>query len=216
MRRTLLLGSALLLLVGYGFAESLWTHGGQKHEALARAVARLQSVPAVVGDWEGKEMKLDPRQVARAEMSGYVYRRYVNRRSQAAVTVLLVCGRPGPTSLHSPDLCYAGLGYTQAGRSARHTLPKAGASGEAAFWVGEFHKPGPTPEPLRILWAWNATGAWQAPDHPRFEFGAHAALYKLYAVRELRQAGKALAEDPAVALLNELLPEIHKGLFPTP
>jgi hypothetical protein len=216
MRRTLLLGTALLLLVGYGFAESLWIGGGQRHEALKRAVARLQRVPAVVGDWEGQDQKLDPRQVRRAEMDGYLLRRYVNRRTQAAVTVLLVCGRPGPTALHSPDVCYAGQGYTQAGAPARHTLPAAGASGEASFWVGEFHKPGPSPEPLRILWAWNAAGAWQAPDHPRFEYAAHAALYKLYAIREMSQAGGPVAEDAAVVFLKEFLPEVHKGLFAAP
>ena len=212
MRRTLPLGTALILLASYGFAENLWTGGGPQRERLQKAVARLRLIPPVIGEWEGKDQELTQRQVARAEMDGYLLRRYVNRRSQAAVTVLLVCGRPGPTALHSPDVCYAGLGYTQAGTPVRHAL----AAGAGTFWVGEFHKSGPSPEPLRIYWAWNAAGAWQAADSPRWDYAHHAALYKLYVIRELRQPGEPLAEDPAQEFLSQLLPEVHQGLFANP
>ena len=44
-------------------------------------------------------------------MTGYLLRTYTHRISGETFQVLLVCGKPGPTSLHPPDVCYQGAGY---------------------------------------------------------------------------------------------------------
>src|SRR5438105_7726947 len=80
----------------HGVRTNRWAPSG----ALERATARLADLPMTVGDWDGQADELDARQAALAEVSGSVLRRYVNRRTGAVVSVLLVCGRPGPVSLH--------------------------------------------------------------------------------------------------------------------
>ena len=34
-------------------------------------------------------------------------------------TALILCGRPGPVSIHTPDVCYRGLGYEPTGSPSR-------------------------------------------------------------------------------------------------
>src|SRR3954451_18636542 len=123
MPRTLPIATALALVIAAGIVHGRWTLRWSKSHAVEAAVARLEGVPTAVGDWNGQELALDPRQLTMAEIAGHVTRRYVNRRSGAAVTVLLVCGRPGPISVHTPDICYAGAGYELAGPPTRESLP---------------------------------------------------------------------------------------------
>jgi hypothetical protein len=200
---------ALVAFVAYGVAEGLWTNRWFSSAALAEATARLQNVPAVIGDWEGTDREIDPRQVAQAEMTGYVNRRYVNRKTGAEVSVLLVCGKPGPTSLHSPEVCYPGAGFNPTGERAKQ--PVDGKAGD--FWVSQFQKTTPSPETLRIFWAWNGAGAWHAAETPRVQFGHHAALYKLYVIRGLFRGDEPVADDPALEFLREFLPVVHEALF---
>src|SRR5262245_28962108 len=103
---------ALALVVGYGVAEGVSTHRWWESAALTRAAGRLADVPRTVGDWEGKDNEMDPRQAAAARLRGYVTRQYVRRGSNESVTVLLVCGQGGPVSAHTPDVCFAGIGYS--------------------------------------------------------------------------------------------------------
>lgn len=212
MKQVGLTAAALAFLVSYGIAEGLWTNRWHTSDALDRSVARLDAVPRLIGEWQGVDQKLDPRQVARAEMSGYLMRRYVHAKSGAVVNVLLVCGRPGPTSVHSPDICYAGAGYTPAGAPTRRGIT-AGKTGVPSFWVAQFQKPGPAPEPLRIYWAWGAEGEWLAADRPRIELAHHAVLYKLYVVRSLSSSDESLTNDPSDEFLQQFLPEVREALF---
>ncbi len=174
----------------YGIAEGLWTNRWFASAELEQATARLDRIPRVVGDWEGTDQVLDDRTIAVAELSGYVMRRYVNRRTGAAVSMLLVCGRPGPTAQHTPEVCYVGAGFTPKKNPLTRAfpLPPLARRGRRDFWLAHYNKGGPTPESLRIYWAWNATGAWEASARPRFDFAYRASLYKLYVVRQLAEA----------------------------
>lgn len=209
MKPYLLTAVALIAFVAYGVAEGLWTNRWFASAALEEATARLKNVPAKIGDWEGTDREIDPRHVAQAEMTGYVNRRYVNRATGADVTVLLVCGKPGPTALHSPEVCYPGAGFNPAGERAKQ--PMDGRSDD--FWVGQFQKTTPNPEALRIFWAWNGAGAWRAAEWPRVEFGRHAALYKLYVIRSLWAGDEPLAEDPSLDFMRQFLPAVQAALF---
>src|SRR5690348_2531079 len=111
MGRTIAQLVALAVVVASGVAHGLWTgRWGQPHQ-LEPAVARLGRVPAAVGDWEGRELPLNRQTLAVAEVAGHVSRRYQNSRTGESVLMLLVCGRPGPISVHTPDVCYEGAGY---------------------------------------------------------------------------------------------------------
>jgi hypothetical protein len=212
MKRLLPLIITLALVVAYGIAEGVWTNRWISSAALERATARLSDVPRVVGAWEGTDDELDPRQVAQAEMSGYVMRRYVHQQTGAALSVMLVCGRAGPTSLHSPQSCYPGIGYQPGAAPQRQAI---GGQKPAAddFWVAQFKKEGPRPEVIRIFWSWNGAGKWQAADSPRLQFARHTALYKLYVIRSLGRADEGLADDPALDFLEQFLPAVERALF---
>ncbi len=210
MTRLLPALAAIPLVLAYGAAEGVWTHRWLPDRAADEAAARLARVPLAVGDWQAEEQRLDERQVQKAEVTGHLLRHYTHKGTGAALSVLMVCGRPGPVSVHTPDVCYGGAGYALTAPATRHTVR---ASPPAAFWVGNFRKVGaPFPEHLRIFWAWSAGGDWTAPDNPRIAFGRAAALYKLYVVRPITDVNEAPEKDVGADFLRQFLPAADAAL----
>jgi len=215
--RVYFLVTAILLVLAFGYVEGRWTQRWQRSQALERAVSRLAAVPLDFGDWLGEARELDARHVARGEIDGYLMRNYTNRISGSTVSVLLVCGRAGPTCLHTPEVCYPGAGFSLEKKAERQDLSAAAPARPAKFWVGKFHKPAAAiPEALRIYWAWNARGDWSAPDNPRLHFASAAALHKLYVIQPLQdlEPSRTQQEDPAVEFLKDFLRELQQHLFP--
>ena len=206
---------AVPLVVAFGITEGRWTNRWGWSDELDQATARLAGVPREVGDWEGHDDTLNPRSVVQAGVTGYVLRHFENRRTGAAVSMLLVCGPSGPTSLHSPDVCYPGAGYAMAGPPERHGVRSKGLDQRDEFWVTRFQRGGPAPDPVRVYWAWTAAGDWQAPDSPRLRYAGLPALYKLYVIRPLARADETMADDPSTDFMRTFLPEVRKALFPT-
>ena len=134
-------------------------------EVVVRAAARCADVPRTIGDWEGADQQLDSRQIALAKIYGYVMRRYVHRKSSDAVTVMLVCGRPGPIAVHTPDICFQGGGFAMkavpqgfrldvpARRAKRSLRPRDLKRTASASWSagrGRQTVPGRAPDKPRI------------------------------------------------------------------
>jgi hypothetical protein len=213
MARVYRLLTVFAVVASAGAVHGLWTNRWAAPAALERGAARMADLPMTLGDWDGQAEALDGRQLAAADVSGHLLRRYVNRRTGAVVSVLLLCGRPGPISVHTPEVCYRGTGYDQVGVRTKHALD--GQAGE--LWVSRFQKqPAAAPESLRVLYAWNAAGKWEAPASPRSAFARYPALYKLYVIRPLVRDDEPLEEDPVLELLRGLLPALEKALFPAP
>jgi hypothetical protein len=213
MTRTLPVVAALALVLACGLVGGRWAARGSKPLEVEAAVARLDRIPEVIGDWRGRPaMALDRRVLAMAEIAGYVSRRYEDRRSGAAVSLLVVCGRPGPIAVHTPDICYPGAGFAAVGPPAPQAI------GPAEFQVAIFGKPAAAvPTYLRVFWSWKAWGGgrrWQTPGNPRLVFAPAAALYKLYVVREMASAREPMAADPGREFLRALLPELERALTP--
>jgi len=215
MTRILPILAATGLLIVTGFAHGLWTGRWVASRDLQEAVARIETIPTTTGDWVGQPKAMDPREVEAAGIAGYLMRTYVNRTTGEELTALLVCGRPGPIAVHTPDICYAGAGYALADPPTRVAVeyPKAGAAGE--FMGGNFVKEGPVASTrLRILWAWNAGGGWKAPENPRMAYAVKGALYKAYIVRQVSDASVTTKkEDTGVEFLRGWLPEVDEALF---
>src|SRR5262245_11458400 len=99
-----------VLLLGGGIVAGLWSDRWAPSAAVEEAVDRLKGVPKQIRDWTGTDRTLTDDEVRAARIAGYVYRTYVNSTGQP-VTMLLLCGRSGPISVHTPDICYGGAGY---------------------------------------------------------------------------------------------------------
>ena len=213
MVRTSMLGAVALLVVGYGIAVGLWTNRWKASDDLRQAVESLNQVPMKIGDWRGENLPTDPEVMSVGRIDGFLSRVYRNQRTGQGLTLMIVCGRPGPISVHTPDVCFRGRGYVLDGDAKHENLAPATASAPADFWHGYFVNEGNVEGEEEAYWSWNATGTWQAPQNPRWTFAARRVLYKLYLVRGI---GKRPAKDSRSAVnafADVLLPVLQKSLF---
>jgi hypothetical protein len=211
----MLLSAAALLAVDI-YLYGSWTNRWARSRELEEAVARLNQTPLDSGDWRAEDQELTPREVERGEIAGHLRRRYRNRRTGEVVSVLLLVGRAGPMSVHTPDVCYRGAGYRQSTPESRAELTLPGTDSVAQFRTADFVKEAPaTTSRLRIYWAWNAHGAWEAPDNARTALAGWPAVYKLYVVRQTVSSNQALEDRVVRDFLGQLLPQLQSTLFPS-
>lgn len=213
MTRWLPAMAAIGIMILAGLWEGSLTGRWGQSEALAQAVVRIDQVPMNIGAWHGEDEEgLEPREVAIAKITGYLSRSYVHAQTQQRVRVLLACGRPGPISVHTPDICLAGAGYAAVG-APRIYANQSAASGSPQLWTARFVKEGLPDSPyLRVYWAWSMKGQWEAPTNPRWRFGSAPALYKLYLMEEV--SGSENPEDDACRqFMPEFLSALDKSLF---
>src|SRR5262249_21536378 len=173
MLRAFSIAVAFALVVLSGLVHGFWTLRWETAQALQleEALARVPDVPLKFGQWEGRDVQVDSVPFARAGARAYWMRQYRHRQTGQVVAAILMCGRAGPMSVHTPDVCYRGAGYELTRPARRHTFPASSSEGAAAFWTGDFAKGLPSATGgLRLLWSWSADGQWQAPDNPRFTF----------------------------------------------
>lgn len=214
LSRLLAVLTLLLLITLAGLVHGVWSSRWHTSEELQQALERVPRVPREFGSWRGKDQEVDPQMYLQAGAHAYWMRRYENTRTGTAVSVILMCGRFGPMSVHTPEVCYQGAGYELTGPATRVQVP-LGDNNPATFWTGRFRKGQlDLVGQMRLYWSWNATGMWEAPDQPRLTFRGQPVLYKLYVLRELTTGAEAADTDPAVAFLGEFLPVAQKLLFP--
>jgi hypothetical protein len=205
---TALVASALVIVCGavHGFWSDRW----QQPVETAAAAARMDALPLEAGDWIGAPLEVKNPQTG--GVAGTLYRRYENHRTGDAATVFLVCGRSGPVSIHTPEVCYAADGFV-VGAKSKTPL----GDNDAAFFSADAVKSKAAVETrLRIFWGWNDGKGWTAPDDARFTYVAYRhspVLYKLYVQRDLNGPAQASREEPCQSLLKVLLPELDRTLF---
>jgi hypothetical protein len=216
MSRLLLFVTAFAAVVAQGTVHGLWTERWTP-SAESAAVIPAERVPLTVGDWDGTTVEQDPNEIPTGVESGnFLLRRYVNRISGAAVTMVLQAGRPGPmVASHTPDSCYVGAGYSFVVPMARRPVSVEGHATPDQFYVGTLSKTERAmPMHLRLFWSWTATGTWDVPDRPRLAFAKYRRLYKLYVIRQMLRDSEPMDNEPAAAFLQVLVPELQKSLFP--
>lgn len=208
--------SVILIIVGCGallaggYVHGIWTDRWNDGSDLDAAAARLDRVPLKLGDWEGKrvERERDPR----SGLVGSETFQFTNLKTGKNVTVFLACGRPGPVSVHTPEVCYAGNGY-EVERAEKFTSPRPGLSGQSFFTSRLVRKRTTEQNAQRIFWAWNGGENWEVSDNPRFAFAGTSVLFKMYVIRELTGTTDNLENDPCVELLDVLTPALKKEVF---
>jgi hypothetical protein len=211
MRAFFLLLTALAVVISAGLVHGFWIDRWQISTDLDDAAALLDRVGMDLDPWHAEAVELDPRAVRVSGASRYVMRRYTHRTARTSASVLLMCGRSGPMSVHTPDICYQGSGFEVLGAPARYTVPAGPSSAAAAFWTAKFRKrDAAVPMYLRIYWSWKVPGGtWVAPDSARVTFGRPPALYKLYVIREMPAPDERPENDPSVGLVQRYLAELE-------
>jgi hypothetical protein len=203
---------AMLLIVGAGLVHGAWTNRWRPSPALMALAARFESVPMVIGDWNATAFELPADHRALAGAVACLCRRYSNPIRGVSVTVLMFGGLPGSISMHTPDVCYTGAGYTLNSPSVvkRQDGP---ANHRAEFRTALATRAGTNPSVLRIFWGWNALEGWSAPEEPRWEFADRPVLCKLYVLRETAGALVDPGADPCNDFLSVFLPELDRIAF---
>jgi hypothetical protein len=210
MLRILPVLAAAALLIASGVLHGLRTDRWGLDPDLEAAAARLDKVPDSLGDWQARPMPLDKRQLEQAEIVGHLSRNYTNERTGAQVSVLVVCGRSGPITRHTPDVCYQGQGYVP-NKKVRYEAKAGSASGE--LWTARFDKPNTANfDALRIYWGWTRDGLVTAPEDERITFFNVKVLYKIYVIRQLLTPNEATEEESTREFLGLFLPELSKAL----
>jgi hypothetical protein len=154
---------------------------------------------------------MDQKILDRAEATASLSRAYQHEKTKAIMSVLLLCGPPGPIGAHTPDICYGGLGYKMMGSETRKTVPLPDGSAPA-YWSAKFEKaadPG-----LEVCWAWGVDGDWVASTSPRSDFMTRKGLFKFYVARSLtpgEREGRP-APDLVAEFLTDFLPAVKRSL----
>jgi len=172
-------GTVVVLLVMTGLADGRFADTKGRQQKLMHTSELLASLPLECGNWTSTSIEVDSEELRIAEATGAVLRCYRNRLSGDLVTVLLLCGPPGPISVHPPTACYKARGYRLVDEPRRVTFVDDNKSHEVL--AAEFSNPaGFAEDRVGITWCWTADGHWTTPQNPRFEFADEAALLKLY------------------------------------
>lgn len=194
------------LLAGSAYREGRFTKEvGADAELLKQASEQVLRFPMVIGDWTGKDiLGEDEDAMRRGGGARYVSRTYQSKGSPETLSVLLMCGKPGPLSVHTPEVCYAGASF-----SPDPDQRKWKPTEESEFTWQTFTSRTEGSPNLEIAWAWSLDGRWQCPSVPRLTFGRQPYLYKLYVVRT------CFRESSPSPLMNQLLAEFVPKLRQT-
>jgi hypothetical protein len=212
MRRLILGCSGIVLLIFSGMVHGLWTDRWTDRADLTAAAENLESLPMTLDDWQGENFS-EPTE--KAGLAGALARRYVHRTTGQVVSIYLGCGRPGPVSVHTPEVCYSGSGF-QVESPVAFTLPTGPDMPRGELWTARFVKERPDGRSnLRLFWGWCAGGEWKIAENPRRSFAGERLLYKLYVVREVTGGDEPVDADPCIDFMRSLLPAVKQSCFPS-
>ncbi len=197
---------ATMVVIACGVVHGFWTDRWVTGAEPLEQGRRLAELPLTLGDWDGQPIESKSSQGD--EVTGWLQRRYTNRKTGEAVTMAIVCGRPGPISIHTPDVCYGASGFT-VGHHRRDRVP--GDKGE--FWTADAVRGSATGETkLRIYWGWNDGSGWLSVDDARQTYPRSPVLHKLYVIRELSNSTKD-ENEPCLRFLQSMVPLFDKTVL---
>ncbi len=206
--------AAIAIVLTSGIIHGMWINRWRVSRDIEVAVSRLDQVPLTIGDWRGRRGSVPRHEWVRAGLDGLVMQHYENSRTGRATTVVLVCGRPGPVSVHTPEVCYPGAGFELA-QSHPGSFSVDADGRRADLFEADFENHESFPhQRLRVYWSWNATGTWRVPDNPRLAFASRPVLYKLYLVSRTSEGLEQSTDATETEFLRVFLPELDRTLFP--
>lgn len=172
------------------------------------SVERLQTLPLSVGQWIGEDAALSADDFARAGVAGAVFRKYRNRETDDTVGLLVLVGRSGPISAHTPDVCYGGSGYELLGG----VTPVTAKSGTRQTVCQTLRLRPPVTRPgleMEVTWGWITADGVSSSATPRLSYAGLDVLYKFYVLRDRRPTDVVGANDPGLLFVADFIPHLE-------
>jgi Protein of unknown function (DUF3485) len=188
---------------GLGLMNALKPAVGESVDAKL-VQSRLASLPETLGDWTSQTESIPEKQLAVAEAQAHLRRMYKHPKTGQRLNIMILYGEPGPLGAHTPETCYEGAGFKQAGAAKVQTI--TGKAGD--YWCGNFEAADMRNTLVNVNWTWGVNGVWKASDNPRYDFAAHKTIYKLYVTRTVPERPAPSDKNP----LDEFLPAFLEQL----
>jgi Protein of unknown function (DUF3485) len=200
-----LAGVGVGITLGAGIVSGRLLHRWGPTPDLQAAASNLENMPLQIGDWQLQSEEQIPKIMLDVLMcAGHVNRTYVNRQSGKTVNVAIIVGPAGPTSVHTPEICYSSRARTVNGPRVREILTDP--TGEPnSFWKLSFNSNSLPTDQLRVYYAWTTDGKWNAAESPRFEFVGQPLLFKIQVASQVSTLDTDATLDPCQQFLTEFL-----------
>lgn len=200
----------LMVILGSGVVQGIQGGRWGDPESLINAAQRLDEIPHQFGEWTSTENEISQRELQIAEAVGHFTRTYVNSETGKQISVMILCGKPGPISVHPPTVCFVGAGW---GLESDPTITNFEPD-NASFWTGRFGK---NKDGQRIVmetkWGWSSTSNWKAFDNARLETAGQAFLYKMYISAAVIQSDNNVKNTEHQEFMDDFIPLVNKALF---
>ncbi|MGD9857224.1 MAG: exosortase-associated EpsI family protein [Planctomycetaceae bacterium] len=218
MKSLLLSAVAIVIACLSGWAHGLLTdRWGVPVEVRAIGRQLEEFVPEVEGWTSEVARTIDDHTRRTAGAEGYFSRVYTHGQTGATVHVTILCGRSGPISLHTPDVCFVGSGMTQLVNATRTILSRESTAAGSAdvpaeFLMADYRPPASKPGPdIKTFWSWSTDGqSWSAPENPRLTFSRSPSLYRFYFTAPSNQFPVAAEDEETPNPVKDFMPEFLK------
>jgi hypothetical protein len=171
---------------------------------LQAAGKHLQTLPDQIGNWRlAKDSKIAPNVLQILQCSGYINRTYTHQETGQSVDVALIAGPPGPTAVHTPEICFSSRAYDLDSGPGEVALPGTSARLDS-FWSMTFKPKRVGADQLQVYYGWSLGDRWVASSSPRFEFGGRPLLFKIQLAALHDGQPGADATDPCRDFLTSL------------
>ncbi len=204
----LALGVVLTLTGGvlYGRYVQRWNAPAE----LTASAAELAKLPRDIGRWTAVEdLPIEEFALQMLESAGYVHRRYLNRDSGQSIRLVILVGPPGPTAVHTPEICFSSRAYEITNNRMRTSI-EAASGQQHSFWHVDFTTRNAFADGLRVYYAWSRGSEWKASESPRFELAGGPLLYKIQLASYVSPYKGDDTADPGQQFLEEFVKSAWK------
>ncbi len=183
-------------------------------KSMLKEAEKLDKIPDTFGEWtfiEGSKEEFSETVANELECAGNTVRMYRNADTNAVVQVALFVGPPGPTSLHTPEVCYPARD-NEIIEERQHVAIGEDEDSKDIFWGLTFESKGLQKKKIRVYYAWSPGDHWSAPESPRFSFASQPHLFKIQLSSNLPAMADLNEMDPCREFLEDFIPVLAKCL----
>lgn len=204
-----------MLILGTGVLHGLQTDRWGESAKVLAAAERLNSIPTSFGNWTSEATEIPEDQLKIAEALGHFARQFRNSETGEVVNIMILCGRPGPISVHPPTVCFVGAGWQLEAEPKTISLSAALQEKSAeSLWNTRFVRSvDGVPVRINTSWGWNSAGEWQAYENARLKTAGAPYLYKMYATIPVSVETESVESDVLERFWRDFLPLVDEALF---